>query len=332
MAEQSTALTFFRRIVAMWTAPYDTDSAHRKLSFFPALNAQENTVQVDAPKSKPADLHFVRRVVLGGIAGIVGASSVFPMDVVKTLLMSQKPGPDGKLPYNGIADAFTKLRIERGGFMGIYNGLIAQLVGITPEKAIKLAANDFFRFNLPKNAKGELPLVMEMVAGAGAGLCQFVATNPMEIVKIQMQVSKAPASVVLKQLGLAGLYKGSVSTLIRDIPFSAVFFPLHARGKKFFDPINSSPSLDKVFLSGSFAGFVAATITTPFDVVKTRVQAPNSPYKGVVDAFTRTVKEDGSRALWRGVVPRMLIISPLFGITLLVYESLQQWASRLLDH
>lgn len=145
---------------------------------------------------KKENLNFMRRVVLGGIAGIIGATSVFPMDVVKTRLQGQRPLPDGTMPYKGVGDAFAKLYRGNHGFFGMYNGLIAQLVGITPEKAIKLAANDMFRYYLPKNAHGELDLVYEVVAGAGAGLTQVVATNPMEIVKIRMQVTKRTASEV----------------------------------------------------------------------------------------------------------------------------------------
>lgn len=58
---------------------------------------------------------------------------------------------------------------------------------ITPEKAIKLVANDFFRFCLAVPYQEQLPLVRGMIAGGGAGLCQIIVTTPMELLKIQMQ-------------------------------------------------------------------------------------------------------------------------------------------------
>ena len=152
----------------------------------------------------------------------------------------------------------------------MYNGLIAQLVGITPEKAIKLAANDFYRYILPKNARGELDFHMEMVAGAMAGLSQVVATNPMEIVKIRMQINKRAASEVrfsgdfrcpniglmqvLRELGIAGLYKGTSSTLLRDIPFSAMYFPFYARLKKYLAEEKGFSGGVGQFMSGCGAG------------------------------------------------------------------------------
>lgn len=74
---------------------------------------------------------------------------------------------------------------------------------------------------------------------------------------------------------------------------------------------------------------VSAFTVTPADVVKTRLQVKSAtgqvPYNGISDAFSRIIKEEGFQALFKGSVPRMLIVSPLFGITLTVYEGLQKY-------
>lgn len=57
-----------------------------------------------------------------------------------------------------------------------------------------------------------------MIAGATAGTCQVIATNPMEIVKIRMQLGQSAAQV-MRDLGVGGLYKGTAATLCRDVPF-----------------------------------------------------------------------------------------------------------------
>jgi hypothetical protein len=350
---------------------------------------------VSHPADQPAaqSLNFGRRVILGGIAGICGSTSVFPMDVVKTRLQSQRPLPDGTMPYKGIGDAFGKLYRGNGGFFGMYNGLIAQLVGITPEKAIKLAANDFYRSVLPKNAHGELDLHMEMVAGGLAGLSQVVATNPMEIVKIRMQVMKRAASEVRSKLclrfalpsfqrelgwgvlGAEGAWcawsvqghrqHAAARRSLQHYLFPAVCASEEGnRGRQRAQQRGAAVRVWRIgwFVRGGSGlydieltfcaclGFVAATLSTPMDVVKTRMQMKDSPYTGIVDCVRRTVSQEvcfvvrpcglfvvlipraqGGKALWRGVGPRMLIISPLFGITLLVYEQLQALAHRLLD-
>lgn len=70
---------------------------------------------------------------------------------------------------------------------GIYSGIGVNLLLITPEKAIKLVANDFFRFHLAIPHQEQLPFIRGMIAGGGAGFCQIIITTPMELLKIQMQ-------------------------------------------------------------------------------------------------------------------------------------------------
>ena len=103
----------------------------------------------------------------------------------------------------------TIIRTE--GVSGLYKGLVPNLVGIVPEKAIKLGANDFFREMLA-DGNGQVSLRNGALAGALAGFFQCVATNPMEIVKIRMQVASlsgnptTPMNIV-SELGPRGLYK-----------------------------------------------------------------------------------------------------------------------------
>lgn len=78
--------------------------------------------------------------------------------------------------------------------------------------------------------------------------------------------------------------------------------------------------MPQLLFSGGLAGTISAVTVTPADVIKTRLQMKNSPYRGIVDCGQRIVREEGVPALWKGSVPRMMIITPLFAITLTVYE------------
>lgn len=78
----------------------------------------------------------------------------------------------------------------------------------------------------------------EVIAGGCAGGSQVIFTNPLEIVKIRLQVAgeiaggaKVRALDVVKELGLFGLYKGAKACLLRDIPFSAIYFSAYAHTK-----------------------------------------------------------------------------------------------------
>jgi len=141
---------------------------------------QDNNSNDATPKQKPKKLPLPIKLVVGAVAGVVGTSCIFPIDMVKTRLQDAKG-----LVTNPVTVATQILRNE--GIGGFYSGLGANLIGVTPEKAIKLAANEFFR-ELFEKEDGSIALHHEMVAGASAGICQVIATNPMEITKIRLQM------------------------------------------------------------------------------------------------------------------------------------------------
>ena len=83
-------------------------------------------------------LESVYRFALGSIAGATGATAVYPIDLVKTRMQNQRTGSYiGELMYRNSFDCFKKV-IRHEGPTGLYRGLIPQLMGVAPEKAIKL--------------------------------------------------------------------------------------------------------------------------------------------------------------------------------------------------
>uniref|UniRef100_A0AAY5KD64 EF-hand domain-containing protein n=1 Tax=Esox lucius TaxID=8010 RepID=A0AAY5KD64_ESOLU len=178
------------------------------------------------------------RFSLGSIAGATGATAVYPIDLVKTRMQNQRSTGSfvGELMYKNSFDCAKKvLRYE--GFFGFYRGLLPQLIGVAPEKAIKLTVNDFVRDKFT-GKDDSIPFAAEVLAGACAGGSQVVFTNPLEIVKIRLQVAgeittgpRISALSVIRDLGMFGLYKGAKACFLRDIPFSAIFFPVYAHTK-----------------------------------------------------------------------------------------------------
>ena len=324
---------------------------------------------------KAAFFDFMEHILLGAVAGGIGAAAVYPIDLVKTRLQNQRSPAGGgatqaasavakatkeavkEVLYKGPWDCFTRV-LRSEGVRGLYRGLAPQLVGVAPEKAIKLAVNDVLRDAFTNQdhitGRSDIYLPLEVLAGCGAGASQVVVTNPLEIVKIRLQVMgqqaavvasgaavpKAPGALaIVRELGFAGLYKGSGACFLRDIPFSGMYFPMYAAAKEWLGG-EDAQSGDKqtmkphhLLLAGMIAGVPAAGLTTPADVIKTRIQVKPLPgqtkYYGMGDAFVKILSQEGWRALFKGASMRIVRSSPQFGITLLTYEYLTQASGEL---
>eukprot|EP00298_Acanthocystis_sp_HF-20_P016689 c21556_g1_i1.p1 GENE.c21556_g1_i1~~c21556_g1_i1.p1 ORF type:complete len:762 (-),score=380.30 c21556_g1_i1:53-2338(-) len=281
---------------------------------------------------KEATINFL----LGSIAGCIGAAAVYPIDFVKTRLQNQPYDQFGKgTIYSGIIDCVKKT-VKNEGFLGLYRGLPAQFVGVAPEKAIKLATNDFLRGVFKREGDAQVRLPFEIVSGACAGGMQVFFTNPYELVKIRLQWQGAermknpafvpkPAFQIVREMGFSGMYKGASACWLRDIPFSAIYFPTYAHSKQMFhEPLGMSDLL----LAGAIAGVPAAYLVTPADVVKTRLQAQSKTgvvrFSGMKDCFVKTYQNEGFKTFFVGGGMRVFRSSPQFAVTLLFYELLQK--------
>ncbi|CAD6192659.1 unnamed protein product [Caenorhabditis auriculariae] len=281
-------------------------------------------------ETKVEEVRYVPKIVNGGIAGIVGVTCVFPMDLVKTRLQNQTGGQR----YKGIIHCFQKTWVSGGPgrinqLRNMYQGASVNILLITPEKAIKLVANDFFRRQLLRDHAERLSMGRGMLAGACAGLFQVAITTPMELLKIRMQGSskhKKALDLVRDLLrsdgGIFSLYRGLLPTMARDVSFSALYFPLFAYLDS-LGPRKKDESGDAVFWTSFFSGLVAGATAsfcvTPLDVIKTRIQYGKTNYKNMIDAFFTLLRSEGPRAFFKGAVCRMMVMAPLFGIAQTVY-------------
>jgi len=195
--------------------------------------------------------------------------------------------------------------------------------------------NDFVRDKF-MSKDGSVPLAAEILAGGCAGGSQVIFTNPLEIVKIRLQVAgeittgpRVSALSVVRDLGFFGIYKGAKACFLRDIPVSAIYVPCYAHVKASFASEGGQVSPGSLLLAGAIAGMPAASLVTPADVIKTRLQvaarAGQTTYSGVMDCFRKILREEGPKALWKGAGARVFRSSPQFGVTLLMYELLQRW-------
>lgn len=171
----------------------------------------------------------------------------------------------------------------------------------------------------------------------------------MEIVKIRLQLQMenvrlhgaVPRSAwsIVKELGFSGLYKGVSACLARDIPFSAIYFPVYGIAKDWMRGDSNDTSVpltwQQIMAAGALAGAPAAFLVTPADVIKTRLQQEarkgESSYRGIADCARKIWSQEGPSAFFKGGGARVFRSSPQFGVTLVAYEMLHRWLTPDLE-
>jgi len=121
-------------------------------------------------------LESAHHFALGSIAGAFGAFMVYPIDLVKTRMQNQRSSRVGQLLYANSIDCAKKV-VRNEGFKGLYSGVLPQLVGVAPEKAIKLTVNDLVRRHFTDKTTGSIATPFEILAGGSAGSCQVVCAH-----------------------------------------------------------------------------------------------------------------------------------------------------------
>ncbi|PPQ67096.1 hypothetical protein CVT25_005697, partial [Psilocybe cyanescens] len=81
----------------------------------------------------------------------------------------------------------------------------------------------------------------------------------------------------------------------------------------------------KSFIAGGFGGVAAVFVGHPFDLTKTRLQtAAPGAYTGAIDVVKKTVAKDGITGLYRGMVPPLLGVTPIFAVSFWAYDTSKQ--------
>jgi len=117
--------------------------------------------------------------------------------------------------------------------------------------------------------------------------------------------------------------------LIDLVPFSAIYFPSynHLKTDLFGESPQKKLGILQLLTAGAIAGMPAAYLTTPFDVIKTRLQVEarkgEQTYTTLRHCAKTVWQQEGFRAFFKGGPARVLRSSPQFAFTLAGYEVLQ---------
>ncbi|KAG5579431.1 hypothetical protein H5410_050058 [Solanum commersonii] len=209
-----------------------------------------------------------------------------------------------------------------------------------------------------KMEDAQLTPLLRLGAGACAGIIAMSATYPMDMVRgrLTVQTENSPyqyrgmfhaLSTVLREEGPRALYRGWTPSVIGVIPYVGLNFAVYeslkdwlVKTKPFGLVDNSELGVVTRLACGAAAGTVGQTVAYPLDVIRRRMQmvgwshaasivtgdgrskAPLE-YTGMIDAFRKTVKYEGVRALYKGLVPNSVKVVPSISIAFVAYEQVK---------
>lgn len=191
-----------------------------------------------------------------------------------------------------------------------------------------------------------------ITAGGIAGACEALTCQPLDTIKVRMQLSKsgrAPgtkprgffatgAHIVRRETPLA-LYKGLGAVLSGIVPKMAIRFASFEAYKGWLaDKETGKTSLGNIFIAGLGAGTTeAVAVVTPMEVVKIRLQAQQHSladpletprYRNAAHAVYKIVKEEGVMTLYRGVSLTAIRQATNQGANFTVYQELKKALQR----
>lgn len=242
------------------------------------------------------------------------------------------------------------------GWKALFKGLGPNLVGVVPARAI-----NFWAYGNGKRVYSNLffdgreTAGVHLLSAATAGIITGTCTNPIWLVKTRLQLDKQNAGPggqgrqyrnawdcvqkTFRAEGIRGLYRG-LSASYLGVSESTLQWMLYEQAKRSLTKRQAdlaasgrTPTIwdrtvewtGKLTAAGG-AKFVAALITYPHEVVRTRLrQAPvdatgRVKYKGLWSCFVTVFREEGVPALYGGLVPHMLRVVPSAAIMFGVYE------------
>jgi solute carrier family 25 S-adenosylmethionine transporter 26 len=268
-------------------------------------------------ESTKKDTPFSLALIAGGVAGTTVDVALHPLDTLRTRIQSQ--------------EGFWKA----GGFRGTYKGIVSAAMGSAPGAGLFFSTYETMKGVFKRFSGDEEHWTHHAFASSAGEVAACLVRVPTAVVTQNMQVGRYSSLTEALQTtyangGARAFYVGYGTTVMREIPFSFIQFPVYEGLKKAWGMFKGrETNVAEGATAGSIAGSIASALTTPLDVAKTRimlekpVEGQAKKYVGTVQTLTSIAQEEGVLALYKGIVPRVTWITIGGFIFFGAYESAQ---------
>ncbi|PFH57310.1 hypothetical protein XA68_15242 [Ophiocordyceps unilateralis] len=302
----------------------------------------------DATPPPPSKLRSqLQALAAGGFGGICAVLVGHPFDLVKVRLQTAARGT-----YSSAVDVVRRSVARDGLRRGLYAGVSAPLVGVTPMFAVSFWGYDLGKQIVRSVSPTSQPLSISQVATAGflSAIPMTAITAPFERVKVILQVQGQSSSTtspkhrnaadVVRHLyrtgGLRSVFRGSAATLARDGPGSAAYFAAYESIKAALtknqpkSPDGGPPplSLGAITCAGAAAGVAMWIPVFPVDTVKSRLQTAEAE-TSIASVVRSLYAQGGFRAFFPGFGPALARAVPANAATFLGVELAHQAMNKV---
>ncbi|KNA13349.1 hypothetical protein SOVF_117790 isoform B [Spinacia oleracea] len=291
----------------------------------------------------------------GAAAGVIAASFVCPLDIIKTRLQVHGLSTLGNGAAKGSVIVSSLEQIfYKEGLRGMYRGLSPTVLALLPNWAVYFTMYEQLKSLLGSDdGNHQLSVGANMIAASGAGAATVTVTNPLWVVKTRFQTQGMRKGVVpykstfsalrriAQEEGIRGLYSGLVPALA-GISHVAIQFPIYEQIKSYLadkdkiatDKNYKIPARD-VAIASSVSKIFASSLTYPHEVVRSRLQEQGhhseKRYLGVNDCVRKVFQQEGISGFYRGCATNLLRTTPAAVITFTSFEMIHRFLFNTLN-
>ena len=258
-----------------------------------------------------ASQEMLLRFAASSVGSLIAETLTLPTDVAKTRMQVQTT-----LKYTSFLNCLATIKQEEGVaalWKGIEPALVRQVCYSGLSLVLFEPVRNGYSSLFGSKAGAEPSFVERLLAGGTAGALSITVFNPTEVLKTQIMTSTTPQTMssvirrVYAKEGVLGFWAGLAPNISRTFLVNAAELGTYDQAKSMLIPHVGEGFL--AFLGASTVAAVAsATVSTPADVVKTRMMnmagdATVVQYKGMVDGLIKVATKEGPIALYKGFTP-----------------------------
>lgn len=237
---ESGALSLYRGL----TAPL-LGSMAECASLFISYGYAKKVLGVNEEAATPSNpVPFWKLVVSGAGSGFASSCVLTPVELVKCRLQAQLNCPSGSTDYKGPIDCIVRT-VREEGVTGLWRGNLSTSAREVPGNmawfGVYEAGMRFVQQARGDERKKDVPLYWSALSGSAAGVAYWALPFPADTVKSKIQTDSrfqgesfvSVFKTVVKEEGVAGLYRGCPITCLRAIPSHALVFYFYEAADRF---------------------------------------------------------------------------------------------------